>query len=398
MNKQFTLVINCGSSSLKFALIDVNTKAESLTGLAQRLGGDDASIDIKFQGEKHSYSLEAPYLHQQALAKLIQFLQEHQLTDGIAAIGHRVVHGGEVYHQPTLINDDVMATLKELSSLAPLHNPANIIGIEAALAAFNTLPQVAIFDTAFHQTMPEKAFTYPIPRKLYQEHSIRKYGFHGTSHYYVSRQAAEMLGKDINDTSVITVHLGNGCSLAAIENGRGVDTSMGFTPLAGVAMGTRSGDLDPGVILHLANQCDYSLKDIDTMLNKQSGLLGLSGISNDCRTLEEQALEQNNEDAKLALDVFCFTIAKALAAMTISLTKLDGIVFTGGIGENSDFVRAQVINQLAVLGLALNPTLNEQTIRGKKANIASENSPAVLVIPTNEEWVIANQTYQLIKG
>ncbi|REL35431.1 acetate kinase [Thalassotalea euphylliae] len=398
MTKQTILVINCGSSSLKFALIDVATKEESLSGLAQRLGASDASITIKFNGEKQTLSLAAPYNHQAALAALIEFLQTNSLTQSIVAIGHRVVHGGEMYHQPTLINDEVMAQLKSLSNLAPLHNPANIQGIEAALAAFADLPQVAVFDTAFHQTMPNKAFLYAVPQQLYKEHSIRKYGFHGTSHYFVSREAATMLDKDIEALSLVTVHLGNGCSLAAIEAGQSVDTSMGFTPLAGVTMGTRCGDIDPGVIFHLTTHCGYTVEQVDTMLNKESGLLGLSGISNDCRTLEEQALEQNNPQAKLALDVFSFTIAKSLAAMTVSLSKLDGIIFTGGIGENSDYVREQIVKQLAVLGVAIDPELNAQAIRGKSLNIATAQSPAVLVVPTNEEWVIANQTHQLIQG
>ncbi|REL26746.1 acetate kinase [Thalassotalea euphylliae] len=397
MTKQTILVINCGSSSLKFALIDVATKEESLSGLAQRLGSEQASITIKYKGDKQTMALTAPYLHQAALAKLIEFLKTNSLTDSIVAIGHRVVHGGEEYHLPTLITEKVMAQLKKLSNLAPLHNPANIIGIEAALAAFEHLPQVAVFDTAFHQSIPNKAFLYAVPQKLYKEHSIRKYGFHGTSHYFVSREAANMLGKDINELSLVTVHLGNGCSLAAIEAGQSVDTSMGFTPLAGVTMGTRSGDIDPGVIFHLTSHCGYTVEQVDAMLNKESGLLGLSGISNDCRTLEEQALEENNPQAKLALDVFSFTIAKSLAAMTVSLSKLDGIVFTGGIGENSDYVRDQVIKQLSVLGLSLNEALNAQAIRGKSLNIATEQSPAILVVPTNEEWVIANQTHQLIQ-
>lgn len=397
MTKQTILVINCGSSSLKFALIDVATKEESLSGLAQRLGSDQASITIKYDGDKQTMALTAPYLHQAALAKLIEFLKTNSLTDTIVAIGHRVVHGGEEYHLPTLITEEVMTQLKRLSNLAPLHNPANITGIEAALAAFEDLPQVAVFDTAFHQSMPNKAFLYAVPQALYKEHSIRKYGFHGTSHYFVSREAANMLDKDINELSLVTVHLGNGCSLAAIEAGQSVDTSMGFTPLAGVTMGTRSGDIDPGVIFHLTSHCGYTIEQVDTMLNKESGLLGLSGISNDCRTLEEQALEENNPQAKLALDVFSFTIAKSLAAMTVSLTKLDGIIFTGGIGENSDYVREQVIKQLSLLGLALDPALNAQAIRGKSLNIAAEQSPAILVVPTNEEWVIANQTHQLIQ-
>ncbi|MAG75590.1 MAG: acetate kinase [Colwelliaceae bacterium] len=395
---KFILVINCGSSSLKFALIEPASKEQPLTGIAQCLNSNEANIVIKHNGEKHQDTLDAPFGHKEALANLINYLTQAQLIDVIAAIGHRVVHAGERYQLPTLIDNKVMATLEELCTLAPLHNPANIIGIEAARAAFEALPQVAVFDTAFHQTMPEKAYTYALPRNLYSEHGVRKYGFHGTSHYYVSRQAADYLNKNIDDTSVITAHLGNGCSITAIENGESRDTSMGFTPLAGVAMGTRCGDIDPGIIFHLLNNLNYSTEAVDKLLNKESGLLGISEISNDCRTLEEQALEQNNPQAKLALDVFCFSIAKAIAAMTTSLSKLDAVIFTGGIGENSSYVRQEVIKQLSLLQLFLDDTANEKTIRGQAGNIASDNSPVILVIPTDEEWVIASQTLALIKG
>ena len=395
---KFILVINCGSSSLKFALIEPASKAQPLTGIAQCLNSDEANIVIKHNGEKHHDTLDAPFGHKAALANLINYLTQAQLIDVIAAIGHRVVHAGERYQLPTMIDNQVMETLEELCTLAPLHNPANIVGIEAARAAFETLPQVAVFDTAFHQTMPEKAYTYALPRSLYSEHGVRKYGFHGTSHYYVSRQAAEHLNQNINETSVVTAHLGNGCSITAIENGESRDTSMGFTPLAGVAMGTRCGDIDPGIIFHLLNNLDYSTEAVDKLLNKESGLLGISQISNDCRTLEEQALEQNNPQAKLALDVFCLSIAKAIAAMTTSLSKLDAVVFTGGIGENSSYVREEVIKQLSLLQLSLDEASNERMVRGQAGNIASENSPAILVIPTDEEWVIASQTLALIKG
>lgn len=397
-NTQYILVINCGSSSLKFALVAPEIKLELLTGIAQRLGSEEATLTVKLEGQKQEFSLPKPYDHQSALHALIEYLNNKKLDNNIVAIGHRVVHAGEQYQLPTLINDDVLAILHQLCTLAPLHNPANIIGIKAAQQAFNDLPQVAVFDTAFHQSMPEKAYTYALPKSLYQQHGIRKYGFHGTSHFYVSRQAAHLLNKPVEQLSLISAHLGNGCSLAAIEQGKGKDTSMGFTPLAGVAMGTRCGDIDPGIIFHLINNLNYTTCEVENLLNKQSGLLGISEISNDCRTLEQQALEENNQNAKLALDVFSFSIAKAIAAMTVSLTQLDGVIFTGGIGENSSYIREQVIAQLSLLGLAVDSVKNEQTIRGKADNIAINNSPAILVIPTDEEWVIANQTLETINA
>lgn len=395
-NNQYILVINCGSSSLKFALISPESKVELLSGLAQRLNDEEASLTVKHNDNKHLFTIEPPFSHKEALNGLISYLATHHLSEKIVAIGHRVVHAGEAYQLPTLINDDVMTTLKQLCTIAPLHNPANIIGIEAAKASFDHLPQVAVFDTAFHQTMPEKSYTYGLPQAFYKKHGIRKYGFHGTSHYYVSQNAAVLLNKPIENTSLISAHLGNGCSLTAIEGGKSKDTSMGFTPLAGVTMGTRCGDIDPGIIFHLVNTLNYSLAEVENLLNKQSGLIGISGISNDCRTLEQQALDENNPQAKLALDVFCFSIAKSIAAMSVSLTQLDGLIFTGGIGENSSFVRAQIVAQLSLLGLTIDQDKNQQTIRGKSGNIAADNSPAILVIPTDEEWVIANHTLQTI--
>ncbi|WP_448211498.1 acetate kinase [Colwellia sp. MEBiC06753] len=398
MTDKNILVINCGSSSLKFALINTERKHTSLTGIAQCLGTEQATITFNFQDNKTKLAIKPPYQHQQAFDQLLPFLDEIGLRSSIFAIGHRVVHGGEKYQAPTLINQQVLLVLEELCSIAPLHNPANIIGINAASKAFKQLPQVAVFDTAFHQTMPKVAFTYPIDKALYQQQGIRKYGFHGTSHYFVSQQAAAMVNLPIEQTQFITVHLGNGCSVAAVAQGKSVDTSMGFTPLAGVAMGTRCGDIDPGIIFHLINHLDYPVEAVEKLLNNQSGLLGVSGISNDCRTLEQAALEDNNQDAQLALDVFCLSIAKAIAAMAASLTQLTGVVFTGGIGENSDYLRAQIIEHLSLLNLAIDDQKNQQARFGKSLNIAAKTSPAILVIPTNEEWVIAKQTYAVTQG
>lgn len=396
MNENIILVLNCGSSSLKFSLINPETGETILSGLAERLLSKEASISIKYAGEKNTHHISTPYDHEAAVAALVQDLTQHQLISGISAIGHRVVHGGETYCLPTLINSDVKAAISQLARLAPLHNPANLTGIIAAESVFPNLPQVAIFDTAFHQSMPEKAYIYGIPYQLYQEHGIRRYGFHGTSHYFVAQQAAEQLNKPVSKCSFISAHLGNGCSVAAIKNGQSVDTSLGMTPLEGVMMGTRSGDVDPGIIFHLVNQLNYSVDEVNTLLNKQSGLLGVSGLSNDCRTIESAVMDEEHSQATLALDVFCYRIAKSIASFTASLTELDGIIFTGGIGENSDLIREKILNQLSLLNFKVDVKNNKACRFGASGSITSEDSRPAWVIPTNEEWVIAEQTYQLL--
>ncbi|MGB1262169.1 MAG: acetate/propionate family kinase [Cognaticolwellia sp.] len=396
MTNNYILVLNCGSSSLKFSLLNPKTGASLLSGLAECLLTEQASITIKYEGNKQQTSIPTPFDHQSAIACLVQYLQQFELVSNISAIGHRVVHGGEHYCQPTLINNDVKTTIANLARLAPLHNPANLIGIKAAESAFPHLAQVAVFDTAFHQTMPEKAYIYGIPYDLYQEHGIRRYGFHGTSHYFVAQQAAKLVDKPIAQCSFISAHLGNGCSVAAIKNGKSVDTSLGMTPLEGVMMGTRSGDLDAGIIFHLINQLNYTVDEVDNMLNKQSGLLGVSGISNDCRAIETAYVEDDNPRAGLALEVFCYRIAKAIASFTASLTSLDGIIFTGGIGENSDLIREKILGQLGLLNFSTNPQANREMRFGRSGLITNEESRAAWVIATNEEWVIAEQTQQLL--
>jgi len=396
MKKNLILVLNCGSSSLKFSLIKPENGETLLSGLAERLLSEQASIKIKYQGQTEQSVLATPFGHQTAITALVARLRSYELNLQIFAIGHRVVHGGENYCRPTLITDDVKKTINELSKLAPLHNPANLTGINAAETVFSGLPQVAIFDTAFHQTMPEKAYMYGIPYSLYQEHGIRKYGFHGTSHYFVAKEAAKILLKPINNSSFISAHLGNGCSVSAIKNGESVDTSLGLTPLEGVMMGTRSGDLDPGIIFHLINQLGYSTEQVSYLLNKESGLLGVSGLSNDCREIEEAWLKDKNPRAKLALDVFCYRIAKSIASFSASLTSLDALIFTGGIGENSQLIRESIIVQLGLLNFFVSKTQNEACRFGTSGFINTENSRNILVIPTNEEWVIAEQTAQLL--
>lgn len=396
MKKNLILVLNCGSSSLKFSLIKPETGETLLSGLAERLLTDQASIKIKYQGQVSRSGLTAPFDHQLAIARLVETLASYELHLEIFAVGHRVVHGGENYCTPTLITEDVKNIIDDLSRLAPLHNPANLSGITAAEAVFPNLPQVAIFDTAFHQSMPEKAYLYGIPYSLYQDHGIRRYGFHGTSHYFVAQQAAKRLNKRDNETSFISAHLGNGCSICVIKNGKSVDTSLGLTPLEGVMMGTRSGDVDPGVIFHLVDQLGYSIEQVSHLLNKESGLLGVSGLSNDCREIENEWINNNNLRAKLALDVFCYRIAKSIGSYSASLTSLDALIFTGGIGENSMLIRENIVNQLSLLNFAISKENNEKCRFGQSGNINSDGSRNIFVIPTNEEWVIAEQTAQLL--
>ncbi len=394
MFTETTLVINCGSSSLKFSLICPQTGETLLNGLAECLSSNDATLSYTFENNKQSQPLLAPFNHQVAINALVAILKQHHLVDKITAIGHRIVHGGEKYGQPTIITEAVKTEIDKLAQLAPLHNPANLIGIQACEQAFKHLPQVAVFDTAFHQTMPAKAYIYGLPYKLYQEHGIRRYGFHGTSHYFVAKQAASLINKPIDECNFISAHLGNGCSITAIKNGKSVETSLGLTPLEGVMMGTRSGDIDPSIVFHLVDQLGYSAEQVNQMLNKESGLLGVSQLSNDCRALERAMVEDNHPGAKLALDIFCYRIAKTIASFTASLTKLDAIIFTGGIGENSAFVREQVLSQLSLLGMKVDADKNLAARFGQSGKITTTNSRAAWVIPTNEEWVIAEQTQQ----
>lgn len=403
--KNAILVINCGSSSVKFSLIEPDTGNSILSGLAECLLSSDASIKINYPSasnendKKQLIALSPPFNHQVALSVLVDALRNFNLVDGIVAIGHRVVQGGDLYAQPTLIDEKVKYAINELAKLAPLHNPAHLIGIEACQEAFADLPHVAIFDTAFHQTMPAKAYLYGIPYSLYTEHSIRRYGFHGTSHYFVGKQAAELLNKPFSECNLISAHLGNGCSVTVIKDGKSVDTSMGMTPLEGVMMGTRSGDIDPAILVYLVEQLGYTIKQVDTLLNKKGGLLGISMLSNDCRTLLTAMSDKSHpqsEQAELALTVFCYRIAKSIASYSASLTSLDGIIFTGGIGENASWVREQITKQLGLLNIDICPEKNEAMRFGASGDIAKDGARSCFVIATNEEWVIAEQTAQLL--
>ena len=388
-----TLVINCGSSSLKFALINAASQQTTVTGIAEKLGLADACISFKQDGKKVELTL-AQGDHAGAMKAILSYFDERGLTGSVVAIGHRVVHGGETFKQSTLIDDSVIAAIEDCARLAPLHNPAHLLGIRTAMECFPGLPQVAVFDTAFHQTMPEQAYLYAVPMALYRKHGVRRYGFHGTSHRYVTAEAAAMLGKPLAECAFVCAHLGNGASVAAVLNGKSVDTSMGLTPLEGLVMGTRSGDIDPGLFGYLAGALDMDVNQVTDLLNKQSGLLGLSELSSDCRELEDAAAA-GHAGAQLALEVFAYRLAKQIAAMTVALGRLDALLFTGGIGENSPLLRGKVIKLLGFLGLELDAAANDAAFRGKAGRITRDGSTPALVINTNEELMIALDTATL---
>ncbi len=388
------LVMNCGSSSIKFALVPAPTsdhaKAPRRSGLAESLGTQEALLTvIDEQGDKTRIAI--PHAdHQAALETILTHLGDQAPI----AIGHRVVHGGEAFTRAVPIDTAVLDAIKQTTPLAPLHNPANLLGIDATLKLFADLPQVAVFDTAFHQTMPSRAFRYALPEDLYRLHQIRRYGFHGSSHAYVTRHADALVADD-QDHGWLTAHLGNGCSTAAVWAGESLDTSMGLTPLEGLVMGTRSGNVDPGLHVHLARTLGWSLDEIDRILNKQSGLLGLSGLSNDMRTLTEAA-KQGHAGATLAIEVFCYRLAQSLAAMSCALPVLTGLIFTGGIGENAAIIRAKTIALLPHFGFGLDDALNANMVRGAEGRIDAGTGPQIWVIPTDEEGQIALETRQVL--
>ncbi|MGL4446967.1 MAG: acetate kinase [Shewanella sp.] len=397
MSNKLVLVLNCGSSSLKFAVIDAQTGDDQISGLAECFGLEDSRIKWKINGAKHEAALGAFTAHREAVEFIVNKILAGQpeLAAQIQAVGHRIVHGGEKFTRSMIIDDNVIKGIEDCASLAPLHNPAHLIGIRAAMASFPKLPQIAVFDTAFHQSMPERAYIYALPYKLYREHGIRRYGMHGTSHLFVSREAAKLLNKPLAETNVICAHLGNGASVTAVKGGKSVDTSMGLTPLEGLVMGTRCGDIDPSIIYHLVHQLDYTLEEVNNLMNKQSGLLGISELTNDCRGIEE-GYADGHKGATLALDIFCYRLAKYIASYTVPLGRLDAVVFTGGIGENSDLIREKVLNLLEIFNFHVDPERNQAARFGKKGIITQENSTVAMVIPTNEEWVIAEDAIKLI--
>jgi acetate kinase len=388
------LVINCGSSSIKYQLFDMEDERLLARGLVEKIGEEVSVVSHTADGESLRYEATIAD-HEQALDHIRKALMDPKSgviasPDEIDAIGHRVVHGGEGFVESTLITDEVVATIEEFCALAPLHNPPNLVGIRSAAKAFPGKPHVAVFDTAFHQTMPRHAYIYAIPYKLYAKQRIRRYGFHGTSHRFVAARGAKMLGVPPDQFHCITCHLGNGCSMTAVADGKSVDTTMGLTPLEGLVMGTRSGDIDPAIIFHLARSNGTALDDIDKLLNKQSGLLGLSGLSNDVRELLEAA--PGNERARLALDVFCYRIRKYIGAYLAALGRAHAVILTGGIGENAVVIRQKILEGLGSLGLELDPAANEAA-RGCEADISTPGSAVrILVVPTNEELMIARDT------
>lgn len=378
------LVINCGSSSIKYALVS-ERREDRIFGLAENLGSADARIKGITAGGQ-PLELSIPHAdHEKALETILERLSHYNPQ----AIGHRVVHGGTLT-KAELLTEEIVERIRAATPLAPLHNPAHLVGIDATMRLFPELPQVAVFDTAFHQTMPAHAYRYAVPKFLYTEHNVRRYGFHGTSHAYVSERGSELAGS-FKQGGWLTAHLGNGSSTCAIWNGQSVDTSMGLTPLEGVVMGTRSGDVDPSLHSFLANNLGWDIYKIDKMLNSQSGLLGLSDLSNDMRTLIE-ASEQGNEDATLAIEVFCYRLAKSLAALSCGLPRLEGLFFTGGIGENSAYIREKTVAFLPHFGFNLSKEANDSLKRGTEGRIDTGTGPQIWVVPTDEEGRIAKET------
>lgn len=394
------LVINCGSSSLKYQLLDMNGEKLLCKGLVERIGIEGSRIKHDTTGKERVVIEEPLENHKKALGLVLKALvdEEHgaiKSLDEIGAVGHRVVHGGETFASSVIIDDEVMKVLYECAELAPLHNPPNITGIEACKELIPDTPMVAVFDTAFHQTMEPDNYIYPIPYEYYEKYKIRRYGFHGTSHKYVSLRAAELLGKDIKDLNIVTCHLGNGASVCAVQGGKSIDTSMGFTPLEGLAMGTRSGDIDPAIIPFIMDKEGITFDEVNEMLNKRSGVLGISGISSDFRDLEEAA-EKGNERAKLALDVFVNRVKKYVGAYVATMCGIDALVFTAGIGENSSYIREKICEGLECLNIRIDPELNRK-VRGEEAQLNRDlTSASIFVIPTNEELMIARDTLELV--
>ena len=392
------LVINCGSSSLKYQLINMNDESVLAKGLVERIGIEGSVLKHEKTGLDKVVIKETLNNHKDAINLVLKTLLDANYgavksLDEIDAVGHRVVHGGEKFAQSVLIDDEVIEAMKECIVLAPLHNPPNIIGIEACKELLPNAPMVGVFDTAFHQTMPPVSFIYPLPYELYEEMKIRRYGFHGTSHKYVSERVVELTGKNLDGTKIVTCHLGNGASLTAIKDGKSFDTSMGMTPLEGLVMGTRCGDIDPAIVTFLMNKKNMTAEEVDNLMNKKSGVLGISGVSSDFRDIEGAA-EKGNVRAQLALDKFVYTVKKYIGSYAAAMGGLDVLVFTAGLGENSAPARQQVCQGLEFLGVEIDEVRNN--IRGKEAEISKESSKVkVFVIPTNEEVMIARDTKAL---
>ncbi|MCC3867296.1 acetate/propionate family kinase [Terrisporobacter mayombei] len=395
------LVLNCGSSSLKYQLIDMENEAVLCVGLVERIGIEGSILKQEKDGVEGKYIVEQPMKnHEEAIKLVLDAVVD--LTYGgvkdikeVEAVGHRVVHAGEKFATSVVITDEVEAALKECIDLAPLHNPANIMGIDACKAILPGVPMVAVFDTAFHQTMPKKSYLYGLPHELYTKYGVRRYGFHGTSHKYVSQRAADMLGKDIKDLKIITCHLGNGASIAAVDGGKCVDTSMGFTPLEGLIMGTRCGDIDAAILPFLMRKENLNADQLDAMMNKQSGVYGMTGISSDFRDIEGAA-EKGDEKAQVALDAYVQKVKKYIGSYAAEMNGVDAIVFTAGVGENGIEIRESIASNMEFLGMKLDKEANK--VRGKERVISTEDSAVkILLVPTNEELMIARDTLALVK-
>ncbi|MDI6601413.1 MAG: acetate kinase [Thermoanaerobacteraceae bacterium] len=394
------LVINCGSSSLKYQLIDMDKNEVKAKGIVERIGINGSQIKYERTGMDKQVFSKPINNHKEALKEMLGLLTDQELgaiksLKEIDAVGHRVVHGGEKFSGSVIIDDEVIKALNDNIDLAPLHNPPNIMGIMACKELMPDIPMVGVFDTAFHQTMPPEAFIYGIPYEFYEKYKIRRYGFHGTSHKYVTLRAAELLGKSVDEVNLITCHLGNGSSITAVKNGKSVDTSMGFTPLEGLIMGTRSGSIDPSIIAYLMDKESLATSEVMDILNKKSGVLGISGLSSDFRDIENAALVDSNKRAQVALKAFTYGVKKYIGSYIAALGTVDAIIFTAGVGENSNIVREMVLEGLEPLGIILNKEANK--IKGKEKEITTpESKVKVFIIPTNEELMIARETELLV--
>lgn len=392
------LVLNCGSSSVKYQVLNMENESVLAKGLAERIGLEGSRVIHQSNNDKRIIEVDLPN-HKKAIEVILNLLVDKEngilkSLKEIDAVGHRVVHGGETFFESTLVNDNTYKKLKECENLAPLHNPYNIQGIDACLSLIPEVPQVMVFDTSFHQTMPKEAYLYALPYEWYEKYKIRRYGFHGTSHFYVSRRVAELIGRPVEDLKIITCHLGNGASITAIKNGKSIDTSMGYTPLEGLVMGTRCGDIDPAIPLIIMEKENISPKEMDNILNKKSGILGISGISNDFRDVEEYA-EKGDPKAQLALQVFVYRVKKYIGAYYAILCGLDVLVFTAGVGERSPIIRRMICENMEHLGIKID--INKNEIKGEEKKISTEDSKVqVWIIPTNEELMIARETMRLV--
>lgn len=395
------LVINCGSSSIKYQLFDMKDESVLATGLVEKIGTESSIIKHQVP-EREELVITSEILdHRIGMKKVLDLLMDPEegvikSADEVAAVGHRVVHGGENFSSSVVIDSEVRRAIRETIDLAPLHNPPNLLGIDAAQAQLPHATHVAVFDTAFHQTMPDYAYMYPLPYVLYRKHKIRRYGFHGTSHKYVSEQAAKFLGQPLDKLKIVSCHIGNGASITAVQNGKSVDTSMGMTPLEGLMMGTRSGDIDPAIVPFVITKEDLTLGEVNSMMNKHSGLLGISGISGDMREVTE-AMEDGNDYARLAIEMYVYKIKKTIGAYIAAMNGVDAILFTAGVGENASLIREKVCEGLTFFGVELDPALNAERSKNERRISTDQSKVDVLVIPTNEELMIARETEALVQ-